>query len=360
MANTAKDVKEEKEIKKTKQKTTEGKTSTKKATASKAKKEVTKKAPEKKQKKEISKKTTQKKVEPETKDFDTIYVDGYNHLRLYTYVFDRVENPKAVVVIVHGMQEHAGRYQDFAKFLNKNGYIVIMNDLRGHGHTMVSKDKYGCGENDIYTECIQDEIILIKKAKEAYNLPIYLFGHSYGSMVSQGIIQNTDVVEKCVLCGTADGSSLIMQAGGVLANIIAPFKKSSSRGGMMEKMCVAGYGKKFDNGNWLTRDEASFAKYKEDELCGGTFPFSFYKSMLSNMRKRNKGIGKIGKKKVFIIGGAKDPVGSCGKQIKSLNKRYLKHNIDSKYKVYPDCRHELLNEINKEEIYNDILDFYEN
>ena len=331
------------------------------APAEKPKKKAVKKAKEPKtvekvEKEEKKSKKTKKTEEPKL-DYDILEIEGYHRLKLYTYIFDQVQNPKAAILIVHGMQEHAGRYIDFARFLNKNGYIVFANDLRGHGHTAIDK-KYGYGEKDIYKETVQDEIILIQKIKEAYNLPVYVFGHSYGSMLSQAIIQNTDLVEKCVLCGTANGSSGIMKAGGGFASFMSLFKGETSPGGMIENMCVKGYGKKFENGNWLSRDEEVFKRYQEDEFCGGSFPFSFYKSMLSNMKKINKGITKIGNKKIFIIAGSEDPVGSKGKQIKSLNKLYLKNNINSRYKIYSECRHELLNEVNREEVYQDVVDFY--
>ena len=301
---------------------------------------------------------SQKKVRNK-ENYDILEVEGYHHLKLYTYVYDNVKNAKAIVLIVHGMMEHAGRYKDFAKFLNDNGYIVIANDLRGHGHSAVDK-KFGYGERDIFAESVQDEIIILEKIKDAYELPVYLFGHSYGSMLSQAIIQNTSIVEKCVLCGTANGSSGIMKSGSGLAKFLNFFKNENSGGGFIEKMCIKNYGKKFDNHNWLTRDNAVFEEYCRDEFCGGTFPFSFYKSMLTNMSKMNSGVNRIGRKKIFLIAGALDPVGSKGKQIKSLNNFYLKNNIDSRMKIYDECRHELLNELNKEEVYNDILDFYDN
>lgn len=310
------------------------------------------------QKKENASVATQKKSQKK-ENYDILEVEGYHHLKLYTYVYDNVKNAKAIVLIVHGMMEHAGRYKDFAKFLNDNGYIVIANDLRGHGHSAVDK-KFGYGERDIFAESVQDEIIILEKIKDAYELPVYLFGHSYGSMLSQAIIQNTSIVEKCVLCGTANGSSGIMKSGSGLAKFLNFFKNENSGGGFIEKMCIKNYGKKFENHNWLTRDNAVFEEYCRDEFCGGTFPFSFYKSMLTNMSKMNSGVNRIGRKKIFLIAGALDPVGSKGKQIKSLNNFYLKNNIDSRMKIYDECRHELLNELNKEEIYNDILDFYDN
>lgn len=364
------EVKEEVKEKKAK-KAKVAKSETTKATENVAKKENTKttkstKTTAKKVKKESAEKVatveaTNAVKEKKTKQeiYDVLEVEGYHHLKLYTYVYDKIKNPKAVVLIIHGMMEHAGRYYDFAKFLNDNGYIVVANDLRGHGHSAIDK-KYGVGEKDIYAETVQDEIIILEKLKDAYELPIYLFGHSYGSMLSQAIIQNTDVVEKCVLCGTANGSSGIMKLGGTTAKFLGMFKGENAGGGLIEKMCIKNYGKKFENGNWLSRDEEVFKKYVEDEMCGGSFPFSFYKSMLTNMKKVNHGINKIGKKKVFLIAGEKDPVGSNGKQVTNLNKLYLKNNIDSRCKIYPECRHELLNELNKDEVYKDVLDFYNN
>ena len=354
-----KDVKVEKAEKVTKPKKEEVKEKVKKE-AKKTKKTSTKS--EKSDKKTAEKKTTKKeKTQKEEKvkeePYDILDIEGYHHLKLYSYVYDKIKNPKAVVLIVHGMMEHAFRYDNFARFLNDNGYYVIANDLRGHGHTAVDK-KFGMGEKDIFQETVQDEIVMLEKIKDAYNLPVYLFGHSYGSMISQAIIQNTDIVEKCVLCGTANGSSGIMKMGGSFTKFLSLFKGDTAKAGVVENMCIKNYGKKFENGNWLTRDENVFKAYQEDEFCGGTFPFGFYKSMLTNMKKINAGINKIGNKKIFLIAGEKDPVGSCGKQVVALNKRYLSNNIDSRVKIYPECRHELINELNKEEVYNDILDFF--
>ena len=334
-----------------------------KTTAKKTKKEEMAESTVEKEVTETTAKTEEKKSKVEKPKrskkeiYDILSVEGYQLLKLYTYVYDNVENPKAVVLIVHGMMEHAGRYYNFAKFLNANGYIVIANDLRGHGHSAIDK-KFGYGEKDIFSESVQDEIIILEKIKDAYKLPVYLFGHSYGSMLSQAIIQNTNVVEKCVLCGTANGSSAIMKSGSGLSKFLSFFKNEKSDGGFIEKMCIKNYGKKFEHHNWLTRDDAVFEAYCKDEFCGGSFPFSFYKSMLTNMSKMNSGVNKIGRKKVFIIAGACDPVGSKGKQITSLNKFYLNNNIDYRCKIYPDCRHELLNELNKEEVYNDVLEFF--
>lgn len=340
--------------------TAKSKTTTKKS-AKPATDTTKKKVTTAKKNTEVKPKTTKVKSEKkvsENQEPKNLKILGFNDLKLNTYVYDNVENPKAVVIIIHGMQEHCLRYKNFAQYLNKNNFIVIASDLRGHGHTAISKEYLGFGEKDIFTETLKDQLNIIDYANQTYNLPIYVFGHSYGSMLSQVLIQLTPLVEKCVLCGTANGSSGIMKLGNMVVNMLTPFKNPNSKGGMIEKMCIKSYGKKFERGNWLTRDENVFDEYLKDEYCGGSFPFSFYKSMINNMHKANKGIQKIGSKKIFLIAGDHDPVGNNGKQVTKLYKTYLKNNINAKIKLYKGARHELINETNKEEIYKDIVDFY--
>jgi len=301
---------------------------------------------------------SQSKTRTSLKEQKNVRISGYNNLQLNTYIYDNVKNPKAVVIIIHGMQEHCLRYTAFAKYLNKNDFIAIASDLRGHGRTAIDKQHLGFGEEDIFKETVVDQLKIIDYAKETYNLPIYLFGHSYGSMLTQVILQQTSLVEKAVICGTTNGSSLIFKLGSGVVSLLSPFKKQDSKGGMIEKMCIKAYGKKFERGNWLTRDEEVFDAYLKDEYCGGSFPFSFYKSMIKNMTKANAGISRIGNKKLFLIAGDKDPVGEKSKQVEKLYKIYLKNNIDARLKIYPDARHELLNETNKTEVYEDVVNFY--
>lgn len=298
------------------------------------------------------------KIMQENDNCQNLKISGYHNLELNCYLYDQIKYPKATVLVIHGMQEHCLRYKNFAKMLNDNGFIVLTSDLRGHGKTAESKERLGFGEKDIFTETLQDQLILIDYLKENYNLPIYLFGHSYGSMLAQNLVQLSPLIQKAVICGTANGSSGIFKLGSFVISLLSPFKRANSKGGIIEKLCIKSYGKKFERGNWLTRDEKIFDEYLKDEYCGGSFPFSFYKSMIKNMTKTNASLSKIGKKKLFLIAGDCDPVGERGKQVKKLYHIYLKNNVDVKLKLYSGARHELLNEINKEEVFKDIVDFY--
>ena len=303
-------------------------------------------------------KTKMEKPKITENDVKNVKIKGYQGLEINTYVFDKIKSPKAVVVIAHGMMEHALRYAEFARFLNKHQFVAIAPDLRGHGHTAECKERLGYGENDIYNETIKDFQKIVNYVDENYNLPLYWFGHSYGSLLSQKFIQICPQIEKCVLCGTTNGSSLVMKAGGFASKLFSLFKKDESKGGLIEKMCIKAYGNGFERENWLTRDESAYDEYLQDELCGGSFPFGFYKSLITNMNKVNEGINKIGNKKILFIVGDDDPLSSGGDHVKTLHKLYLEHNIDARLKIYPGARHELINEINKFEIFEDIVNFY--
>lgn len=340
-------------------KKTTTKTPAKSSTKTAAKKEVKAKEPKKKaDKKTTTNKTAKTEKKQPAYEAVNFTLPGYKGLPLNVYLYDNTKNPKAVVILLHGMQEHSLRYKDFAEYLNKNDFIVVASDLRGHGLTAPSKSELGVGEEDIFAETINDQLNIINEIETAYNLPIYLFGHSYGSMLTQKLIQCSPVVEKAVLCGTASGNAGLIKLGNLLINIMSPFKNHNKRGGLVEKLCIKSYGKKFENGNWLTKDEAIFKAYQEDEYCGGSFPFSFYKSMLNNLAKVNNGIAKVGKKKVFFIAGDQDPVNNGGKDVVELHNFYLKNNIDSKIKLYKNDRHELLNETDKAEVWKDVVDFF--
>ena len=293
-----------------------------------------------------------------TKTIKQIKILGYHDLPLNTYVFDSVKSPVASVVIVHGMQEHAGRYVRFAEFLNKNGFVVLANDLRGHGKTAPDRAHFGYGERNIFVESVFDEICIIKYAKDVYKLPVYLFGHSYGSMLSQSILQHTNIIEKAVLCGTTDGSSFPMKLAKVATTLLATYKSKDKISAFVENVSIKNYGKHFENGNWLSKDPKVLERYKQDELCGGPFPFGFYYSLSHNMSKINKHITKVKGKKVLLIAGSNDPVGSKAKYVKSLHKRYVRAGVDASIKIYPNDRHELLNETDSKQVFNDVLDFY--
>lgn len=289
-----------------------------------------------------------------------IKIKGFHDLELNAYLYEPKSEAKAIIQIIHGMQEHGARYNDFANFLMENGYIVLVSDLRGHGSSLLGENKYGYGEADFYNEVVEDQKIIAAYLKDTYNLPLYIFGHSFGSFVTQKLAQVLHIADKFIIAGTTDGDKFLYKLGNSVASLYVSFGKSDDLATSIENLSINSLGKKYENGNWLTRDPKVFEAYKADPLCGRSFPVSFYKSMFSNLTHLNQGIKNIPKTaKLFLIAGTADPVGSCGKYVSSLYNKYAKAGVNVKIKLYPDARHELINETNKDEVYKDILEFYE-
>ena len=288
---------------------------------------------------------------------DIISFDG---LVLRGYLFDDVAKPLGVIQIIHGMQEHAERYFDTIKEFNKQGYIVFISDLRGHGKTAKSIDELG-KDDDLFKNAVEDQLIISQTLKKDYpELPLIVFGHSFGSFISQKLMQVSDISKRYILCGTSDCNNIEFQLGRIVAWITE--KKNGKHGNatLLENMGVKGYGKNYENGNWLSRDNLIVEKYSKDHYCGTPFPVSFYRSLFRNGVKLDKGIKNIAiDTKILIIVGDNDPVSKNGRLAKRLNQKYVNHCLNSKIILYPAARHELLNEINKDEVIKDIFKFLE-
>lgn len=287
-------------------------------------------------------------------------IKGYQDKELICYIWDNVDNPKAVIQIVHGMQEHALRYTEFAEQLNRYGYIVFASDLRGHGATCGNVVDLGYSDGDIFQEIVSDQIIITDRLVKEYGLPIYLFGHSFGSFISQRYIQESRNVDKVILSGSAYTNTLTMRAGKIVAKLTSVFKGQRARARLIEKMSFGAYVKKFPQGNWLTTDNKVFAEYRADEYCGRSFPAAFYTSMFNNVVKNYKNISKIESgMKILIVSGAQDPIGGNGKLVRKLQKVYAKYGINAQLKLYDGERHELINGLKKEDVFKDIVEFYD-
>lgn len=284
------------------------------------------------------------------------YFVGANNLGLFAYVYDKVESPVAVVQIIHGMQEHAKRYADFARFLNKQNIIVIATDLRGHGKT--AGEILGHDDGDIFKLTLEDQKIILNEIHKTYNLPVFVLGHSYGSFLSQAFLLQNPNICGLVLSGSTFTDNLLMNSANFISHICGMFgTKKEAR--LIENMSLKNYGKTFEDGNWLTRDSKVWEEYKADKFCGKPFPVSFYKSMFSNITKNYKGLKNVNKNlPILLIGGSKDPVSNFGKGLQSLFEKYKKAGLNVTLKMYEDARHEVLNETNKQEVYTELLNFF--
>lgn len=288
-----------------------------------------------------------------------IKIKGYNNFEIAGYLWDKVENPKGVVQIIHGMQEHAKRYDEFAKYLNSQGIIVFASDLRGHGQTaLLNNQPMGYSDGDIFFEIVQDQIIITDYLKDKFKLPISIFGHSFGSMVAQRyMVENGFKIKNIILCGSTYTNSFAFRAGYHVAKICRFFRGKKTKAKLLEKLAIGSYGKKFPDGNWLSQSQDNWEKYKQDELCGNVFPNNFYWSFFKNARNNYKNLQNVPYfLPILIIAGTDDPVG--GKNgIAKLFFTYGKAQKKVFLKTYLGCRHELINELDKDEVFDDVKNF---
>lgn len=276
------------------------------------------------------------------------------------YVWDEVESPRLVVQLVHGMCEHSARYDAFARFLNQNGIIAAMNDQRGHGESSEPLS-YGYDDGDMWDNNIADQISLSRHLQTKYDLPLVLMGHSYGSFLTQRLMQIDPVPVAFVLSGSSYMNTLLTKVGAFISKAKAK-KDPKAAGRLMADMSFKSYEKRYPGtNNWLSGDSAVVKSYNDDPACGFIASNGFYDSFMRGLKSiyRRANVGEINvNRPIYIMSGEGDPVGEYGKGVRKLYNFYVKYGVKNvTMKLYPGGRHEMLNETNKDEVMNDTLDF---
>ncbi|NNU75499.1 alpha/beta hydrolase [Clostridium estertheticum] len=292
---------------------------------------------------------------------------GKDGLEIFVYKWmpDVDMKVKGVVQLAHGMAETAARYEDFAINLTKNGFGVYANDHRGHGETAGKIEILGELGEDSFNSMVEDMRRLNKIIKEEnMRLPIFLFGHSMGSFLTQRYIcLYGSKLKGAILTGTCGKRGIIVDIG-IIASKVEIIRKGRNAKSINLNKLTFGSNNDFFKPNrtlfdWLSRDNKEVDKYIENPYCGAVFTAGFFYDFLGGL-KSAADTGEIEKipnnLPIYIFGGDKDPVGKNGKGALKLVKTYEKHGVrDLTYKLYKDGRHEMLHEINKDEVTTDII-----
>lgn len=287
-----------------------------------------------------------------------------DNLELELAYIEPKEEIKGVVQISHGMSEHKERYYDFMEYLKNQGYVVVINDHRGHGSSVKNKEELGCFYTEDINYIINDLYDVTKYIKNRYkDKKIYLFSHSMGTLVARGYIQKYDnEIEKLVLCGPPTKNELTKFAI-KLSQVSKYINKDTKPSKLLNKLTFGSYNKgNTINNEWLSKSIDNVNNYNEDELCGFIFTgngfINLYKLMdnafcRENYKMQNKSLP------IFVIAGSKDPVIQDEKKFLELVD-FLKElgYKDVTSKLYKDLKHEILNEEEKNIIYKDVLDFF--
>lgn len=289
--------------------------------------------------------------------------DGSSTLAAYKLV---PEHPRAMVQISHGMKEYFLRYEAFAQFLFENGFLVFGHDHVGHGKTAPSAEALGYTASDrVLTEDLHALSLAMKKEYPA--LPLILFGHSMGSFIARAVLERyAKDYTAAVICGTG-GPDTPAGAGRLLTKLLIACKGERHRSPFVTGIAFGSYNKRFEKGcdpnAWLTRDEAVVARYNADPLCSYCFTLRGYLDLFTL-------VGQVNRRAWFsslprelpllVISGSEDPVGSWGRGVQMVADRLQNAGMtDVTLRLYPEMRHEILNEREKERVWKECLDWLE-
>ncbi len=276
---------------------------------------------------------------------------------------------RGIVQISHGMCEFFERYEDFCHFLSCNGFVVCGNDHIGHGNSVKNNLELGFfAKKNGWKYMVEDAHTLTKLVQIDYpGVPYILFGHSMGSFIARLCLSAYGAdYSGAIICGSGDGNPLA-PLGIKIADWYIRHKGPLYRSETLKKLSTGAFNKRFavekDDNSWLSRDIVARSQYKDHPKFNFTFTACGYRDLFQLNLKSNEEDWYQSLPKhlpLLLVSGENDPVGDFGKGIRRVYLRLLKAGLDDvTLKLYPGARHEILNEINRKEVYGDILSFCE-
>ncbi len=276
------------------------------------------------------------------------------------------EHPIGIIQLVHGMAEHRERYHDFMNFCAEQGFVVLIHDHRGHGASIKSPEDYGYFYKNGVAGIIQDVHQLTLYLRMRFpHLPLTLFGHSMGSLVVRCYTKEFDRdIDSLIVCGSPSkrfGSAF----GLAFVKMLKSIKGEHYRSELINQLAFGNYAKLFPDAtspsSWIVSDPAVVAAYDADERDGFTFTLNGFEVLFSLMRRAYSKSGwKVENPQlpILFIAGADDPCIISPKDFtKAVNFIRARGYSDVKSKLYPGMRHEILNEIGKATVWQDIIDW---
>lgn len=277
--------------------------------------------------------------------------------------------PRAVVQIVHGVAEHMGRYDHFARYLADHGFAVCGEDHLGHGKT-VDDGKYGYfGRKDGWTLVSADVRRLRVLMGERFpGAPYFLLGHSMGSFLARTYLcAYPGTVDGCILSGTGQEKPALVAAGRAAARAVCALRGPEAVSPLLNKLSLGAYNDQFKptrtTADWICRDEAVVDAYLKDPFCTFLPTAGMFRDMMEGLQyiSDEDALSQMDPSTpVYLFSGDRDPVGANGEGVKRVYGFFKDHGTaDLTMKLYPGGRHEMLNEIDKGEVYADVLAWLE-
>lgn len=293
--------------------------------------------------------------------FTFLSANGKNQIHVRLWKPDQ-QPIKGILQISHGMIEYIERYDEFACFLADKGFVVAGNDHMGHGQSVNNADEWGYFSNqEGSSKVVEDLHTLTLKMKAMYpGTKYFVLGHSMGSfMIRRYLMTYGQEVDGAIIMGTGSQSPLSLGLGKLILKIMKLIYGEKHRSNFLDQVMFGNYNKRFSKNTkgkeWLTSDEKQVQKYMNDPACSFMFTINGIETLLStltfiqkpqNMKQLPKNIPML------LISGAEDPVGGYGKGVYQVFKKYQQQGINAiELKLCEGLRHEVLNETNREEVY---------
>lgn len=289
--------------------------------------------------------------------------DGIHTLRGLLYL---PENPKGILQISHGMVEHIERYDAFMTYIAENGFIVCGHDHLGHGKTAENEAELGfIAEKNGYRLVCEDVYLFGKAIKAGYpHLKHILLGHSMGSFIVRNtVVIHPDACDALIIMGTG-GPNPLSRFGLLLTSLIGKLFGAKHISHLAYVAAFSSYNKRTGSKHpmaWLSRDEKELQKHDADPFCTFRFTVSAMHDLIRLQSDANRQEWFENLRKdipILIVSGTEDPVGNYGKGIETIYTRLIEEGVTDVVRIlYPDMRHEILNEFDREKPYSDILSF---
>lgn len=270
-----------------------------------------------------------------------------------------------ILQIVHGMAEYVERYEDLAQYLGEKGILVTGDDHLGHGKSVAENGIYGyfC-EQDPATVVVRDVHRLKKLTQEEYpGVPYVILGHSMGSFILRNYLFRYGTgIQGAIVCGTGSQPQALVKFSRMVVALQGAFLGQKHVDKMMDKMAFGSYNKRIENPrtafDWLCTDESVVDAYVKDKLCGFIFTVNGFRTLFTLLDRLNQeeNINAMPKTlPIHFISGDMDPVGNYGKGVRKAYADFEKAGMERiSLKLYPGGRHELLNETNRKQVYEDL------